>query len=115
MLRKLCFITLLLWLAACSSAAPQETAETEATAVINPAPPTLNAPPPDEPTAMPEQPTAVPTDPPVAEVETVVPTTEAPAEPIAETGVVYGRTPEGAFFQGFADAPITLIDYSDFL
>ncbi len=32
-----------------------------------------------------------------------------------ETGVVYGRTDEGAFFQGAADAPVTLIDYSDFL
>ena len=46
--------------------------------------------------------------------ETAVSETEAPA---AETGstVVSGRLDEGAFFLGDPNAPITLIDYSDFL
>ena len=52
--------------------------------------------------------------------------TEAPAEAIAappeptaavvvEVGVTSGRTDEGAFFLGDPNAPITHIDYSDFL
>lgn len=32
-----------------------------------------------------------------------------------ETSVAYGRTDEGAFFHGSPDAPVTIIDYSDFL
>lgn len=45
-----------------------------------------------------------------------LPTTE-PAVPIGPTtaGVVFGRTEEGAFFHGAPDAPVTFIDYSDFL
>ena len=52
-------------------------------------------------------------------------TIEAPTAIIAATdsatsggqpsAVVYGRTAEGAFFHGAADAPVTLTDYSDFL
>lgn len=49
------------------------------------------------------QPTAQPT-----EVMAVEPTDTA--EP-----ALFGRTEEGAFFRGAADAPVTLIDYSDFL
>jgi hypothetical protein len=64
----------------------------EATAVPSPTPPAA------EPTAT----TAV-------EVE---PTAE---EVTAETGVISGRTEEGAFFLGDPNAPITHIDYSDFL
>ena len=33
----------------------------------------------------------------------------------AATGVVYGRNDDGTFFHGSPDAPVTLIDYSDFL
>ena len=29
--------------------------------------------------------------------------------------VAYGRNEDGTFFHGAADAPVTLIDYSDFL
>jgi hypothetical protein len=47
-------------------------------------------------------------------------TTAIEAEPTAEevaaeTGATSGRTEEGAFFLGDANAPITHIDYSDFL
>ena len=45
-----------------------------------------------------------------------VPTPEpAEEQAVAEGGVVSGRTPEGAFFLGDPNAPITHIDYSDFL
>ncbi|MAT97681.1 MAG: hypothetical protein CL608_11100 [Anaerolineaceae bacterium] len=48
------------------------------------------------------------------------PTFAVEAEPTAaeaadETGVISGRTDEGAFFLGDPNAPITHIDYSDFL
>jgi hypothetical protein len=36
-------------------------------------------------------------------------------EPVSAGEVIYGRTAEGAFFHGAAEAPVTLIDYSDFL
>jgi len=42
----------------------------------------------------------------------VEPTAE---EVVAEPGVISGRTEEGAFFLGDPNAPITHIDYSDFL
>lgn len=68
----------------------------------------------------PELPTAVPT------VETAVdsvavvntPTTESPtAEPTAEpvSFMQSGRTEDGAYYLGNPNAPIRLIDYSDFL
>src|SRR5690606_7644330 len=59
------------------------------------------------------------------EVDPQLSETETPAAPTESTAVVtttpdapqvaYGRTAEGAFFHGSPDAPITLIDYSDFL
>lgn len=61
--------------------------------------------------------TAVPTEVVVGQ-ETAVMPTDTP-EPTAESEMVVvvesGRTPDGAFFLGSADAPLTLIDYSDFL
>lgn len=69
------------------------------------------------------------TNTPVAEVTlqppTVVDATESPAElapdptntlpPVEPEVVINGITEEGAFFRGRADAPVTFIDYSDFL
>ncbi len=47
---------------------------------------------------------------------TIVVEDEPVAEEVAgETGVVSGRTEDGAFFLGDPTAPITHIDYSDFL
>jgi hypothetical protein len=43
--------------------------------------------------------------------ETAVPIAATPAEPV----ITAGRTAEGAYFRGSLDAPITMIDYSDFL
>ena len=58
---------------------------------------------------MPAEPTAVPTE----------PAEEPPAEPVNEVAaapaVTSGRIEAGAFFLGDPDAPITMIDYSDFL
>jgi len=55
----------------------------------------------------------------VVVVETAVSPTNVPeptAEPEAIAFVVEsGRTPEGAYFLGSPEAPLTLIDYSDFL
>ena len=57
------------------------------------------------------EPTAAPTEvaPTTAPVETAAPENEE-----AEV-VVNGRTDDGAYFLGRADAPLTIIDYSDFL
>lgn len=56
---------------------------------------------------------------------TIIDTTEPPAElapdptntlrPVEPEVVINGITEEGAFFRGRADAPVTFIDYSDFL
>lgn len=85
-------------------------------------------------TAPPPSPTAVASDEgetgnreepePPPEEATVEAPTETPAPPTAETPVeatveveaaVNGRTDDGAYFMGRADAPVRMIDYSDFM
>lgn len=43
------------------------------------------------------------------------PVTSIPAVDVPPADVAYGRNDDGTFYQGAADAPVTLIDYSDFL
>ena len=89
------------------------------TAVSDPPTPTAtDIPPTDLPAPVVE--TAVPTEVAVVEVlETAVLPTDTP-EPAPEPELVAvvvesGRTSEGAYYLGSPDAPLTLIDYSDFL
>jgi hypothetical protein len=87
----LLWLVLIVGLAACSPAAEQ--------------------PAPIIPTNKPE-PGTEPTAPAVAET----PAGEAVETAIPESnGVISGRTPEGTYFLGAEDAPVTMIDYSDFL
>jgi hypothetical protein len=44
-----------------------------------------------------------------------IPTQTAVAVVESEGGVGYGRTSEGASYHGDPDAPLAMIDYSDFL
>ena len=61
-------------------------------------------------------------------IESATPTAETPAQagaspasgsqgaPVdAVDDVIFGRNDDGTFFHGAPDAPVTLIDYSDFL
>lgn len=111
-MRRIAFVVLLFLLAAC-------TAETAVELTIEPT--AVSVPPTAaivtkvvvESTAVP---TTLPT--PANEPTTLPPTKPAPtiaAEEETEVAVAYGRTPEGAYFKGAANAPVTLIDYSDFL
>ena len=78
----------------------------------------------EETTALPPTLTAVPTTaPPDASPTAAAPAEEAPtataaleepAPPPAET-VMDGQNPDGTFYRGLASAPITMMDYSDFL
>ncbi len=45
---------------------------------------------------------------------TALPSTATPTATPAPT-LVYGRTDEGVYFYGYPDAPVTVIDYSDYL
>ena len=109
----------LLALVACAPTAEPNNEESDAVAVTEPPlaevatqpPPTVSSPPTAVPTdAPPADPTAIPTDEPNTE-----PTDMPIEEPAAETAVIAGRLDEGAFFLGAVDAPVTMIDYSDFL
>ncbi len=48
------------------------------------------------------------------EAETITPAAPAPSD-AATDDIEYGRNEDGTFYQGAADAPVTLTDYSDFL
>ncbi|MCP4428063.1 MAG: hypothetical protein GY803_26555 [Chloroflexi bacterium] len=115
---RILFLISLFALAACTAETVEESA---ATAVPTTIPPTATTAEIAKATAVPTTvPTAPPppTDEPAPSEPTALPPTEPPptAEPEAEPVVVeYGRTAEGAFFHGASDAPVTLIDYSDFL
>ena len=116
-MRRFLWLTLIL-LTACApttetAAPPQPSPET---AVL----PTATVPPPVivEETASVVEATAVPnpTQPPADPSPTIALEAEPTAtEAAVETGVTSGRTDEGAFFLGDPNAPITHIDYSDFL
>lgn len=86
----------------------QQPAAEEAASATATSAPTATEPPPPTPTALPtavvDEPTAEPAD------------TPAPATADVVTAeVVFGRTDEGVYFVGVEDAPVTVIDYSDFL
>ncbi len=114
-------LVVLLFLAACSSEQPP--AETSATQPAGEAA-AGRATPTNEPLA--EQPAATQETAGSTDVATIPPTevlgTEAPiivstASPTATTAArqFNGQNPDGTFFRGAADAPVTMIDYSDFL
>ena len=95
---------------------------TEAPAAPTSPPPT--SPPPASPTPLvveADESSAETTDNVVEEEVTEVEVVEVVETPTAEVEVVeveaatFGRTADGAFFRGREDAPVTIIDYSDFL
>ncbi|MCA9955653.1 MAG: hypothetical protein KC434_13080 [Anaerolineales bacterium] len=111
MRRFLCLLPLWLLLSACTPSA--ETAVSPSPSPETAVLPTATFPPPiitntDTPGATA---TAVP-DPTATTLATVEPTAVAT---VTETGGISGRTADGAFFLGAPNAPITHIDYSDFL
>lgn len=63
------------------------------------------------------QPTRAPATaaPPAAATAPVRPTVAAPQPTATASGIPEGLTPEGYHVLGRADAPVTLINYSDFL
>ncbi len=72
------------------------------------------------PTSTPAPPPAVETVPPTAPSPPTATTVSVEPSPTAEppaavTAALVGRTEDGALFRGRADAPVTIIDYSDFL
>lgn len=93
--------------AAVEEVAPEPTAESMATDVPPTDAPTV-VPPTDVPTEEPTAPpVATPTDEPVAEPPPIV-------DPPAGT-IVNGQNEDGTFYRGWDTAPVTMIDYSDFL
>ena len=91
MIYRFLLLVLLLCLTACSAQSPRDETATSA-------PPSA--------TAMPESPPGA-GDTPAA--------VGSPSSVIGDAGVADGRNDDGTFFHGAADAPVTLIDYSDFL
>lgn len=116
---RLALFLLLVLLMACTPRTPAEQPTAEPAPVLASEPtsaPTIAA------TAVPPTLTAVPTATATSAEATLVtqPTaqsTEVVTVEAANTAepALFGRTEEGALFRGAADAPVTLIDYSDFL
>lgn len=116
MKRIFLILTFLLLITAC--APTTEPPKSETTTVDTAVSQTETMPPPvitvDTPRV--EPPTAVPeSTQPASEPTIAAPTAEPVVEAVPEGGVVSARTPEGAFYLGDPNAPITHIDYSDFL
>lgn len=129
---RILFLLSLFLLAACAPAdqspgtpvAQQETASTgdtptEAAAVgaaptDPPSPAAVTAAPTSTTTVQPESPPAPATSLPAATAEPTA-IVVATLEPTAGPQIVTGRTADGAYFIGAVDAPVTIIDYSDFL
>lgn len=131
-MKAIILLMLPLLLAACSpAAAPVDDIATVSPTVANPVTPTvmpiLETATHPSPVAAKESPAlatpatsaaAAATEPTAAAEPTATPAATASA--FADGGqpsavVKFGRTDEGAYFHGAADAPVTLIDYSDFL
>ena len=118
MKRLILLLLLGLFLVACSATTPAA----DPTLVNNEPAPELSG---DvasvEPTAgsEPAVPTAVPTAgvEPTTEVEPTMATepTEVPLTVTSEPGGMNGRNEDGTFYRGAPDAPVTIIEYSDFL
>ena len=70
---------------------------------------------PEEPTASPLPPSSAATATTSAPAAATISPTDSATSSVQPSAVVYGRTEEGAYFHGAADAPVTLTDYSDFL
>lgn len=113
------WLPLLLLLAACGSAAespaPEATQEVVLEADILPAP--SNTAPPAVPTAAPEGSESVetPQDAPATEATASPQPTATEPPPAATSAPEFNGEYEGTYYRGLATAPITMIDYSDFL
>lgn len=115
------FIAAGLLLVGCSGPSAETATESSSTATAT-LPPTQ--PPPTDPpptatdaslvSAEPATPTPLATEAAVSPTDEPTPT-EAPTISAEVVEVVSGQLPSGAFFLGDVDAPVTLIDYSDFL
>ena len=132
---KLCLSVLFLALIGCSSPSSKGveeivesqdvSIEAEQAAPTSTQAPVATLPPPAVASATPLPPTATsipptigPTLAPTATNDEVIPTVADDSGESTATDsndVVFGRTPEGAFFYGSPSAEITLIDYSEFL
>jgi hypothetical protein len=117
-MKRIILVLSLCLLAACAAETAVEPATQPAPTAVFPT--TVAAIEVSEPTAVLTH-SPVPTDEP-AQSEPPEPTPLPPAEPAPtavtepdEVVVAYGRTEEGAYFKGAANALVTLIDYSDFL
>lgn len=107
-------ILLCLLLVACGTAETADTPPTQpppAPATESAAIPTATLPTAPEPA----EPTAAPADGEAAATEASPPTPASPATAEPQPLVTSGRNDNGTFFRGAPDAPVTLVDYSDFL